>query len=120
MLDLVEEAFDEVALAIEREVARTLRLAVGFRWDDGRDLAGFKRRDQRVGVVALVGEHRVGVEVFEERLGLRNIGDLSSCDRQCDGVAERVGHGVDLRRQAAARPADGLVFAVFFWAPTLC
>ena len=49
-----------------------------------------------------------------ERLGLRKVGSLPRRDRQRDGIAERIDDGVDLGRQAAARAADGLVFAIFF------
>lgn len=41
VLELVEEALDEVALAIEGEVGRSRFFAVGLRRDDGRDLAPF-------------------------------------------------------------------------------
>jgi len=45
---------------------------------------------------------------------------LAGRERQCDGIAKCIDDGVDLGRQSAARPADGLIFAVFFWAPALC
>ena len=34
MLELIEEALDEVAFAIERKVARALGLTVGLGWND--------------------------------------------------------------------------------------
>ena len=37
VFDFVEEALDEIALAIEREVTITLRLTVGFWRDHRRD-----------------------------------------------------------------------------------
>ena len=40
--------------------------------------------------------------------------------RQSHGVAESIDDGVDLCRQPAARSADGLILANFFWAPALC
>jgi hypothetical protein len=120
VLQFVEEALDEVALAVEGEVRRPRLLAVGLRRDDRRDSPLLERLDERVGVVALVGDDGVGLKRFEQRLGLRDIGSLARCERKCDGVAERVDDGVDLRRQAAARAADGLALAVFFWAPALC
>ena len=73
-----------------------------------------ERCDQRVGIVALVGEQSVRFDPVEKRLGLRDVGRLPWRDRQRDGIAERIDDGVNLGRQAAARAADGLVFAVFF------
>jgi hypothetical protein len=45
---------------------------------------------------------------------LRDVGRLPRRERQRDWVAERIDDGMDLRRQAAARAADGLLLAVFF------
>ncbi len=65
MLDLVEEALDEVALSVECEIARALLLAIGLRRNDAGDCAGFKRRNQRVGIVALIGDDRIGRQALE-------------------------------------------------------
>ena len=120
MLQRAEEALDEVALAIEGEVGLALLLPVGLGRDHRRNIAVFERLDQRVGIVALVGNEGIGIDTREQRLGLRNIGGLTRRERECDRVAERVDDGVNLGRQPAARSADGLVVAVFFWAPALC
>ena len=97
-----DHALDQIALAVEGEVAGALLFAIGFRRDDGRDLAVFQGGDEPVGVVALVGEQRFGLEPFEQRLGLCDVGGLPRRQRQCDGIAERIDDGMDLRRQAAA------------------
>jgi hypothetical protein len=76
--------------------------------------------DVRVGVVALVGNHGFGREVFEQRLGLRYIVNLTRRERERDWIAERIDGRVDFRRQSATRAADRLILAVFFWAPALC
>ena len=41
--------------------------AIDFRRDDRRDVALGERRDQGVGVVTLVGEERVGLDLVEQR-----------------------------------------------------
>ncbi len=74
----------------------------------------FEGRDQRVGIVALVGEQSTWLDPVEKRPGLHDVGSLPRRERERDGVAERIDDGVDLGRQAAARAADSLVFAVFF------
>jgi hypothetical protein len=80
VLELVEEALDEVALAVEGEVARSRLLAVGLGRDDRRDFAVFEARNESVAVVALVGDHRLGLEAFEQRLGLADVGRLPRCE----------------------------------------
>ena len=37
MLELVEETLDEIAFAVEGEIARARGFSVGFGWDDGDD-----------------------------------------------------------------------------------
>lgn len=59
-------------------------------------------------------------EPVEQRHRLRDVGRLTRCQRQGDGISERVDDRVDLGRQPAARSADGLILADFFWAPALC
>lgn len=76
MLDLVEEALDEVALAVEGEVAVAGLLAIGFRRDDRLDFACFQRLNKPVAIVALVSDHRYRLEPFDQRLGLRYVGVL--------------------------------------------
>ena len=62
VLDAVEEAFDEVALAIEREVALARRLAICPRRNDGLDAADFEMLDEAVAIIAFVGEEGCGFD----------------------------------------------------------
>jgi hypothetical protein len=50
MLELIEEALDEIALAIKRKVARPLDLAFALRWDDRSDLTLGKGIDEWISV----------------------------------------------------------------------
>jgi hypothetical protein len=95
-------------------------LAVGFWRNDGRDAALRELLDEGVAVVSLVADEGVRVDLVEQRRGLSDVGRLPRRQRQRDRVAECIDDSVDLRRQAAARTADGLVLAIFFWAPALC
>src|SRR5262245_50327909 len=103
VLDLIEEALNEVALAVECEVAVADFFSVGLRRNDRRDVARFEPLEERVGVVALVSNHGVGREVFEQRLGLRYIVNLPGRERERDWIAERIDGGVDFRRQSTTR-----------------
>jgi hypothetical protein len=120
LLEFTEEPLDEIALAIEGEIGFTRLAAIGFGRDDGRDAALLQRLDQRIAVIALVGKEGFGLDMIEQRHRLCDVGRLARRQRQRHGIAERIDDGVDFGRQAAAGSADGLVPAVFFWAPALC
>jgi len=120
LLQGVEEALDEISLAVEGEVGLSWVLAVGFWRNDGRDPAFLELLDEGIRVIPLVADEGARLDLVEKRRGLSDIGRLPRRQRQRDRVAECIDDGVDLRRQAAARTADGLVLAVFFWAPALC
>ena len=97
-----------------RKIGLALLFPIGLGRDHRRDFPLFERRDQRIGIVALVGEQCTHLDAVEKRLGLGDVGSLPRRDRERDGIAERIDDGVDLGRQTAARTADGLVFANFF------
>ena len=120
LLELVEEALDEIALSIQGEVGLARLFSVGLGRNDGRDVAFYKRLDQRVAVIAFVSQECLGIDLIEQRFGLTDIGRLARRERQRNWVTERIDNGVDLGRQAATGSSDGLVRAVFFWAPALC
>jgi hypothetical protein len=119
VLELIEEALNKVTLAVEREVARPLDLAVGFGWDDGSDSALGESVNERVGIVALVADQGIWLDVVDQRFGTSKIMDLARCEHQLDGIAQGIDEGVNLGGQSAARPADRLR-AVFFRAPAEC
>ena len=58
--------------------------------------------------------------LVEKGRSLSDVGRLTRRQRQRDRIAECIDDGVDLCRQTAAGTADGLILAVFFWAPALC
>jgi hypothetical protein len=67
-------------LVVEGQPKRNPRLRLR---NDRRDVARFEPLDdERVGVVALVSNHAVGREVFEQWLGLRYIVKLPHCERE--------------------------------------
>ena len=120
LLKGVEEALDEIALAVEGEVGLSGFLAVSFRGNDGRDPTLLELLDEGVRVISLVADEGVRLDLVEKRRSLSDVGRLPRRQRQRDRVAECIDDGVDLCRQAAAGTADGLIVAVFFWAPALC
>ena len=120
VFDGVEEAFDEIAFGIEREVAAALDLAVGLWRDDGGDRTDGEVFNEAVGVVSLVGDHALGFDLGTQRFGLGNVVSLTAGEADGEGIAQGIDDGMDFRRQSATRTADGLVRAPFFSAPALC
>ena len=119
MLEHVEETLNEIAFAIEGEVARARGLSVGFGWDDWDDRSIVEGGDKGVGVERLVGDQSAGIDGFDERFGASEIVILARAEHHFDGIAEGVDERVNLGGQSAARSADGLR-TLFFWAPALC
>ena len=120
MLDGIEEALDEIALGVKREVAVAFDLAVGFWRDDRGDGAYFQARDEAAGVITLVGEKGSGLDFGGQRFGLRDVVNLAAGEAERQGISQGIDDGMDFRRQSATRTADGLVRAPFFSAPALC
>ena len=119
MLERVEETLDEIAFAVEGEVAPTRGFSVGFGWDDWDDRSSVEGADEGVGVEGLVGDQSAGIDGFDESFSASQIVILARAEHHFDGIAEGVDERMNLGGQSAAGSADGLR-AVFFWAPALC
>lgn len=120
VFECVEEPFDEIAFAIEDEIALPLNEAVGLGRDDRFDASGLKGQNQSIRVISFVREKRLGSEVFDQRLRLTQIRGLPRGQREGDGVAQSIDESMNLGRQSASGPSDRLVLAAFFLAPALC
>ncbi|VFU16632.1 protein of unknown function (plasmid) [Methylocella tundrae] len=84
------------------------RAAIGFRWDDGFGPAFEDSLAQVIGVITLVGDDGFGLEAFDQGVRLGDVVALAWPEQQADGIAERVGRGVDLGAQATARSPQTL------------
>ena len=119
VLEQIEESFDEVAFAVEREIAGPLDLTVGLGRDDRNDSPLRESADERVGIVRLVGKQGIWLGVLDQQLGTSKIMGLAWREDQFDGIAQGIDEHVNFGGQSAARSADRLR-AVFFRAPALC
>lgn len=126
MLELAEEALDEVALAVERRVDGPLNLAVPRCRDVGLAARLAHQIDDRLGIIAAVGDKRsCGRQAAEQVWADRLVGGLPCRDDEADGQALRVDDGVDLGGQSSTRTANGVIRAPFFppaacwWARTI-
>ena len=95
VLEFIEEALDEIALAIEGKVARRRRSAVGFRRDHGSDFSLVESRAERIGVISLVTDNCLWIDARKQRLGASQIVGLARREYDIDGIAERIDKGVN-------------------------
>ena len=119
MLELVEETLNEIAFAVEGEVASARGFSVGFGWDDWDDRSIVEGGNEGVGVERLVGDQSAGIDGFDQRFSTSQIVILARAEHHLDGIAEGIDERVNLGGQSAAGSADGLR-TVFFLAPALC
>jgi hypothetical protein len=119
VLEFVEEALDEVAFTVEREITSTLDFAAGH-WRDNRNDAPLRQgRNKPIGIEGLVADQGIGIDGFNQRLSAGQIVGLAWHKHQFDGIAQSIDKGVNFGGQSAAGSADRLR-AVFFRAPALC
>ncbi len=120
MLELAEEAFDEVAASIDGMVDAALDLAVALGRDMGQRAAVFGSVEDVLGVIAAVRDDVAGAaEARDEREGGLLVGGLAGSQSEADRQAVPVDDDVDLGTQSSTRTADGVIRAPFF-PPAAC
>ena len=104
VLELVEEALDEVALAVEEGAERRAPLTVRHRLDASPGAARGEGLAKGVAVVAGVGEeHLAGNDRVEKTACARPVVGLPGREVERDRQAVGIDYGVNLRRQPAPR-----------------
>jgi hypothetical protein len=115
VFDAVEEPLDAVARAVEHRAEAGFPATMDHRRDVGRGADGFDLAAQPIGVIGLVGEHDgVRTQMAEQTRGNRAIASLTGRQDQFERQSARIGQGVDLGRQPAARAAHTAIRVVFF------
>ena len=120
MFDFVEETLDEIALAVEREVAQALDDAVGFGRYDNFCTAGFDEVDDGFAVVSLVSQHVFRGDVFQEQFRLGAIGGIARGEDETERIAQGIAQCMQFCGQSATRTADRFRLAIPPFAPALC
>ncbi len=106
--ELVEEAFDLMALFVEAPVDGRLCRSAGIGLDvrGGTEIVG-NEGTQRIGIIGGIGDDVADAfETCQQRLGLRTITPLSRCRMDPDRQADGVDSGMQLGRQATTGAAD--------------
>ena len=119
MLEFVEKTLNEIAFAIEGEVARQLDARRGLDGMTGMICLIVEGFDEGIGVVGLVGDQSRRIGVLEQGLCASKIVSLAWRKHQLDGIAQGIDERVNFGAQSATRSADRLL-AVFLCAPALC
>lgn len=63
---------------------------------------------QAIGIIGAIGQHIIGIEAFDQRLGLSDVAMLPRCGDQAHGIAQRFDGGMYLGGQAASRTTQAL------------
>lgn len=88
ILEFVEEAFNEIALAVERKVAIPRGLAIGF-WGNHRgDLSLCKSVEQHIRIISVVAERSLWIGPFEQQLCASPIMGLRGREHQIPTVSK--------------------------------
>ena len=120
LFELVEEAFDEIALAIERLLPAEPSLAPDHVGNVGDGAAGLEMLPEPIGVVGLVGDQDgASLEVGQEGVGGGQIVGLTRSDQELDRPPLAVDAGVDFGREPAATAAHATISTVFL-TPEAC
>ncbi len=126
VFEFVEEPLDEVTLAIDLGIDRSLDLDVALGWDVRNGATGLDKLDDGAGVIAAISDHIAGQgQSMEQHRRGGYVGGLAGREDEPDGQATGVDHGVDLAAQSATRTTNGVIRTPFFppaacwWARTI-
>ena len=114
-----EEVFDEMPPLVFFSVM--LRISAGSlaERNDGLHVVGAQSFTQPAGIKSLVADQGQAMDAGHESVKAGDVVPLAWQEHEADQIAERIDDDRDLRRQAAARFADGLILSPPF-APVPC
>lgn len=79
MFELIDEAFYQMTLAVEMLILFPVLFAIRTRGNDCRRGLGLNLRDEGVGIIAVIGQHKLTSNAFDQGWALDNVVDLSRC-----------------------------------------
>lgn len=121
LLEFCEEVLDQVSCFVEVVVVGPCDFPVCFRRNyDGLVFASQHGDDPLIGVERLVGDEQIGLHAWQKLIGAHQIMGLAAAQGERRRVAQSINKSVNFGGQSAAGSPNGLVFAVFFFAPALC
>jgi hypothetical protein len=97
VLELVEEAFNEVSLPVDFRIDGSLNPPVALGWDVSPDAVDLGQIDKSPSVITTIGDQVAGLgEACDQTDRGLFIGGLAWCQRQADGQAITIDDSIDL------------------------
>ena len=119
LLEAAKQALDGLPLGVAHGVVGAGLAALPPWRNDGAGAPRSQGGDQRVGIVAAVGDELSRGQLAEQRQGLRGVVALARGQAAAHEAPAGIGHHVHLTGQATATAAQGLR-PVFLRAPLAC
>ena len=115
MLELAEEALDEVPLAIEDLAEARFPFAIGFGEDVRHRALGLDQIADPVGIISFVGQDDgAGIEAIQQPVGGRPIVCLTCCQAEPDREPLRIDDRVDLGRETTSGATEAVIQTPLF------
>lgn|SRR6516164_8756708 len=113
-LEFAKTPFDEVTLGVELCVVAVLMLAGALSWDNRLHSVGSDERSNFIGIIAFVGNHRLGRLSGQQRRGALAIGFLSSGQQQAQRSAQRIAEHMNFGGQSSTGSPQSLLTRPLF------
>src|SRR5262245_45606073 len=108
MLDLVDEALDQMPLFVEMSIIRNCARPVGIGGDHGHHVALGHMRAKTVRIERFVAKDVLPGQISDQGLGLGRFVHLASGVEQTQHIAEGIDSNVNFRAQPSPRTPDRL------------
>jgi len=113
-LEFAETAFDEITLRIELFVVPVLVFAGAFGWNNRLHLFDSDERSNLVGIIAFIGNHRLGRVSGQQRWGALAISLLPSGQQQAQRPSQRIAKHMNLGSQSSTGSPQSLLTRPLF------
>lgn len=115
VLELAEEAFDQIAFAIERFAEAWFPFAVGFGRDVGHGALRLNEVADAISIIGFVGQNDgVRIETIKQAICGRSVVRLTRCQTEPDRESLGVDDRVDLGREAAPGATETMISIPLF------
>ena len=105
MLEVPKHPLHQIAFLVQRCVVVAEDRPVRSRRDHRQGPGLLNPCDQLIRIIAFVGKHGVGVEPFQQRLGLCAVMPFTSRHDEPERIAQRIAHCMQFRgKPASATP----------------
>jgi len=113
-LEFAETAFDEITLCVKLFVVAVLMCAGALGGDNRLHSVGPDERSNFIGIIAFVGNHRLGRLSGQQRRGALAIRFLSSAQQQAQRPAQRIAEHMNFGGQSSTGSPQSLLTRPLF------